>query len=67
MSAPFLRAYLLDGVLAENGLLQTDRLDALLDADTLMRTNAYTEIIVILVMERWARDWSARIAAFAPR
>jgi asparagine synthase (glutamine-hydrolysing) len=60
-SVPFLRTYLLDGVLATDGILQTGRLDALLDPDALMRTNAYTEIIVIMIMERWAREWSKRI------
>ena len=50
------------GVLATNGVLQIDRLESLLDVDALRRTNAYTEIIIILIMERWARDWSQRIA-----
>jgi asparagine synthase (glutamine-hydrolysing) len=61
-SVPFLRGYLLDGLLVGHHLLVRDRLEAMLDADHLMRTNCYTEIIVAVMMEQWARGWSARLA-----
>lgn len=62
-SIPFLRDYLLGGVLDQHHLLDRDSLETVLDPDHVMRTNCYTEIFVVLLMERWARAWRDRIAA----
>ena len=62
-SLPFLRAYLLDSILAAKGVFARDRLEAVLDEHFLMQTNAYAEIFCALFAERWARGWEAIIAS----
>jgi asparagine synthase (glutamine-hydrolysing) len=60
-SLSFLRPYLLDGILGSRGIIDRHRLDTWLDLDHLMRTNCYTEIAFILIVEHWARGWTARL------
>ena len=62
-SLPFLRAYLLDSILAAKGVFARDRLEAVLDEHFLMQTNAYAKIFCALFAERWARGWEAIIAS----
>lgn len=62
-SIPFLRDYLIGGVLDQHHLLDRKTLAIVLDPEHVMRTNCYTEIFVVLLMERWARAWCDRIAA----
>ncbi|UAK25469.1 asparagine synthase-related protein [Sphingomonas nostoxanthinifaciens] len=58
-SADFLRSYFHDGLLSRNHLLDRDALDAVLDPYVLMQHNRYTEILVLVLMERWARGFEA--------
>ncbi|MCP8893176.1 asparagine synthase-related protein [Sphingomonas faeni] len=62
-SMPFLRDYLIGGVLDRHHVLDRETLAMVLDPEHVMRTNCYTEIFVVLLMERWARAWCDRIAA----
>ncbi|WP_175518323.1 asparagine synthase C-terminal domain-containing protein [Sphingomonas sp. OK281] len=62
-SMPFLRDYLIGGVLDQHHLLDRETLAMVLDPEHVMRTNCYTEIFVVLLMERWARAWCDRITA----
>lgn len=62
-STPFLRDYLLGGVLVRQHLLNRAALAAVLDPDILMQSNVYTEIFVVLLLEHWARAWCDRIAS----
>ncbi|MGR4863184.1 asparagine synthase-related protein [Caulobacter sp. LARHSG274] len=56
-----LRPYLLDGRLAGAGLLDRDRLDAILAPEQLIWTNLASEIFILLALEAWTRVWSERI------
>jgi asparagine synthase (glutamine-hydrolysing) len=60
-SLPFLRDYLLGGMLAAEGILDRPALKAALTAEILMQQNIYAEIYVALFMERWVRGWTARM------
>jgi asparagine synthase (glutamine-hydrolysing) len=60
-SLPYLRAYLLDGLLAATGVLDRKAVEQLLDVDILMQHNIYAEIYAAIFMERWARGWTARV------
>lgn len=57
-----LRPYLLDGRLAGAGLLDRDRLGAILSPEQLIWTNLASEIFILLALEAWTRVWSERIA-----
>lgn len=61
-SVPFLRAYLLDGLLVQNKVLDAPRLEPMLDRDYLMRFDYYVKLRSAIVMEHWARGWQARAA-----
>lgn len=56
-SLPFLREFLLDGLLAEHDVVARDRLDAALDVDYLMQNDIYPELIWLVLTEHWARGW----------
>lgn len=56
-----LRPYLLDGRLAGAGLLDRDRLDAVLSPEQLIWTNLTSELFILLALEAWTRVWSGRI------
>lgn len=60
-SASFLRSYLLDGQLVRNGVLDRERLDAMLDRDILMQIDYYGELLAALIVEQWARAWVDRL------
>lgn len=57
-SVPFLRDYLLDGVLANEQVLDRAALESCLTVEMLMQRNIYAEIYTALFMERWARAWT---------
>ena len=61
-SLPLLRETLLDGVLVGAGLLDKPKLEAVLDADHLLRFDCYAELLTCLLVESWARGWQAQIA-----
>ena len=58
-SLDVVRPYLLDGLLADQGLLKRQRLEAVLAADQLLIGDAGPAVIELLAMESWARRWSA--------
>lgn len=60
-----LRALLLDGRLAQAGLLDTQALDETLTAETLIRRGPYREILNLTILEYWARSWCDALAAVA--
>ncbi|QJU60279.1 hypothetical protein HL653_23345 [Sphingomonas sp. AP4-R1] len=62
-SVDVLRAYLLDGVLMGNGILDRAAVERVLDEDAIMLTNVYAEIFAMLFAERWARGWLSIIAS----
>lgn len=62
-SAMFLRSYLLDGQLVRHGILDRDRLDAMLDRDALMQIDCYGGLLSALIIEQWTRVWVDRLAA----
>ncbi|AVA13608.1 asparagine synthase-related protein [Sphingopyxis sp. MG] len=64
-SVPFLRSYLLDGLLVRHGILDPVRLGAMLDRDFLMRFDCYAKILSALIMEYWVRAWTERLEAMA--
>lgn len=65
-SLPQLRAFLLEGWLAQAGLLDLDRLDQALSRDELVVANILAPIFVLLAAEAWARNWSGAQAAPGP-
>ena len=56
-SAPFLKAYLGDGRLAQRGLLNREVIDATLDADHLIWRDATPDLFVAMALEAWVRRW----------
>lgn len=64
---PQLRAHLLEGVLAQAGILDTDALDAVLTEERLIWQGPYREIVEMILLEQWARLWSARLARIGRR
>jgi len=56
-SAPFLKAYLGDGRLAQQGLLNREVIDATLDADHLIWRDATPDLFVAMALEAWVRRW----------
>lgn len=62
-SLPAMRPYLLDGVIAGHGLIARDALDRMLSEDHLIWHGDYGHLLGLLAVERWARHWSARVAA----
>lgn len=64
-SLPVLRAYLLEGRLAAQGVLDRGEAEALLDADQLIHVGDYPRLFEILALEAFVRHWEARISAWA--
>jgi asparagine synthase (glutamine-hydrolysing) len=62
-SLPVLRPWLLDGVLAAQGLLDRSALEAALAPESLIGQGGYADILHLMVMERWARHWSAPMSS----
>ena len=61
-SLDVLRPWLLDGVLAREGLLRIDRLEPLLDPDVLIMKDVYVDILHAAAMEAWVRGWAERVS-----
>lgn len=55
------RALLLDGRLAEEGLIDRQRADALLSAESLSWRGRYSAIIMAAAFEAWVRVWEDRL------
>ncbi len=62
VSLPFLRDHLLGGRLAEKGLIDKGRTEALLDADRLMWKGGAPDFTLASVTESWIRRWESRRA-----
>jgi asparagine synthase (glutamine-hydrolysing) len=62
-SVPFLRTFLLDGLLVRHGVLDQTRLEPMLDEDFLMRFDCYAKLRSVILAEHWARVWQDRMAA----
>lgn len=56
-SLPVLRPYLLDGALADRGLLDRPALEQALTSDHLIWHGEYADILLLMVMETWVRHW----------
>jgi asparagine synthase (glutamine-hydrolysing) len=64
-SLPALRAYLLDGRLAAQGVLDRAEAEALLDPDQLIHVGDYPRLFEILALEAFVRHWEGRVATWA--
>ncbi|PIB96932.1 asparagine synthase-related protein [Caulobacter sp. X] len=62
-SADFLRAFLLDGRLMQEGLLDRNALAAMLEPEALIWRDAYGQILAAAILEAWVRHWEGRIAS----
>ncbi len=62
-SAPMLRTYLCDGLLASRGLIDTTALSQMLEPDQLARQDYYSEILTAALIEGWTRYWQAQATA----
>lgn len=60
VSLPFLREHLLDGRLAQKGLIDRARTEALLDPDRLVWKGGVPDFTLASVVESWIRRWEAR-------
>ena len=56
-----LRSELLEGRLADAGLINRARLEAVLDPDYLMREDCYSALLSLIVLERWMQGWQDRL------
>ena len=63
-SLPTLRRYLLDGRLADQGVLECAEVEALLDPDQLIHIGDYPRLFEILALEAFVRHWEGRAAAW---
>ncbi|WP_062099659.1 asparagine synthase-related protein [Caulobacter sp. CCH5-E12] len=61
VSLDFLRPYLMEGRLAQEGLLSAEALDPVLSPDYLIWTMATPDVFVALALESWVRRWEARL------
>ena len=62
-SLEFLRAFLLDGRLAAEGLIDRARLDAALSVEAMVWKDATVEILAAATLEAWVRQWEGWIAS----
>lgn len=60
-SVPILHMRLLEGALAQAGLVDRAQLEHVLDPDQLVQSSCYGEIIRLLIVERWMRGWQERL------
>jgi asparagine synthase (glutamine-hydrolysing) len=65
-SAAELRPFLLDGCLAETGLLDRAALAAALDPAELIRTGRSSEVLWLASAEAWVRYWQTRVPDSQP-
>lgn len=57
-----LRTLLMEGVLAQAGLLDLVALDEVLSADTLIRSGPYRDIMNLVILEYWAASWRTALS-----
>lgn len=62
-----LRPHLLEGRLAERGLIDRQVLDVRLDPDQLVWQGGYGHILYAAFLESWVRHWESRLANLTPR
>lgn len=62
-SLQFLRPFLLEGRVAAEGLVDTQRLDAALSVEAMVWKDATVEILAAATLEAWIGHWEGRIAA----
>jgi asparagine synthase (glutamine-hydrolysing) len=62
-SADFLRAFLLNGRLVQEGLLDHDALEPMLYPDALIWQDNFGQILAAATLEAWVRHWEARIVS----
>lgn len=60
-SLPTLRPYLIEGCLAEAGVLDRDRLNAALDPAQLLHGTRGNELLILCAVEAWVRYWQTRM------
>lgn len=65
-SLPAVRSFLLEGRLAEAGLLDRAALDEALSPEQLIWTSVLSETFVLLAVEAWARRWTERLTQALP-
>lgn len=58
---PFLRRWLIDGRLADMGVIDPDAADRLLTRESLMRKGGYGLILLTSAFEGWVRAWETRL------
>jgi len=58
-SLPFLRSFLLEGRLAGQGLIDCERLEAILHCDELIWFDHSGELTAAVILEAWVRHWEA--------
>ena len=61
-SLPQIRPFLLDGLLARQGLIDAARLEPLLQAETLIMSDVMGGVMRAAYLEAWARTWSDRLS-----
>ena len=66
-SLPFLRTFLLDGRLAAQGVIDRDRLEAVLTPEQLAWGADYVSILFAAVLEAWVGHWEAACGDLATR
>ncbi len=64
-SLEILRPYLLDGRLAQEGLIDRDALDEMLTETHLIWRGDYPDLLRLLAVEIWLRRWASRIGDLA--
>lgn len=62
-SLDVLRPWLLDGMLAERGLIDRDAAERLLTREQLIWRGGYGEIMIAAAVEGWVRVWTSRLSA----
>jgi len=60
-NAPALRRHLVDGVLADAGLLDRTAMARALDPDDLIRSGDGVDLMAAVAVESWVRHWQTRI------
>lgn len=60
-NAPVLRAHLLDGVLADAGLLDRRAMERALSPDDLIRSGDGVDLMAAAALESWVRHWQTRV------
>jgi asparagine synthase (glutamine-hydrolysing) len=64
-SLPVLKAYLLDGRLAAEGVLDRQAIELMLDADQMIHDGDYPRLFEIIAVEAFVRHWEGRGSSLA--